>query len=47
MARGDVVVFNESKAYLLEAGWEPTDKWRPEPLPQPRKQKKKRQWRYA
>ena len=25
MARGDVVVFNESKAYLIEAGWEAAD----------------------
>lgn len=25
MARGDVVIFNESKAYLLESGWSPTD----------------------
>ena len=25
MARGDVVVFNESKAYLIEGGWEAAD----------------------
>ena len=25
MAQGDVVVFNEALAYLLEGGWEPTD----------------------